>query len=197
MNALRFIPALAALLILEGTTFERTPTLLPARSLAEVGETSPVHRAPPSRGPVVVNVKFSKGAGFSNLIINPDGTYLFSGKWNVAKPTRDFEFTLAVRNSLGGVVLFHYVGSIWHGGVQWSKQGQSAILKDNFKTFAGKITWGWSYRFPLDAVARKEQAAAAKARRDQQEDACAYDAQQGILAYLGYVKFCSQFNSAW
>jgi len=209
MKPFRLLPLLAALLFVGAAPFAGTQRLMPATALGEIGETSPVHHAPPSHGPIVVNMHFAKwGNGSANLIVNPDGTYLFSGKWNTAKKNRDFDIVVALKSSLGGVVLFHYVGSIRNGGVQWSKQGQSAILKDNFKSFAGPHDWIAKYSFPLDPVVRKElaaeresdrqaQAAAQQKKRKEQEAACAFDAKQGILQYLGYVNFCAQFNSAW
>src|ERR1700675_1844003 len=92
MKVFRVFPLLAALLLFGAAPFAGTPPLMPARDLSEIGETSPVHHAPASHGPIVVNMHFAKlGNGSANLIVNPDGTYLFSGQWNTKKPKRDFD----------------------------------------------------------------------------------------------------------
>ena len=154
--------------------------------LAARGEITPIHHAPPSKGPIVVNWHFKKKAGLANLIVNPDGTYLFSGKYTHKVPNKDLEIVIALKSALGGVFLFHYLGHVSSGGVQWSKQGQSAILKDDFKTFAGKHDWVGSYHFPLDKQAQQQNRAV-----------CAAQWTAGVLAALGNVAFCKQFNSAW
>jgi len=209
MKVFRLFPLLAVFLFLGAAPFAGTQRLMPARDLSEIGETSPVHHDPPSHGPIVMNIHFTKqNKGSANVIVNPDGTYLFSGQWKTAKKNRDFEIVVALKSKTGAAILFHYVGSIRNGGVQWSKQGRSAILQDDFKIFSGPHDWVVSYKFPLDPVVRKElaaeaesdrqaQAAAQQRKRKQQEAACAFDAKQGVLQWLGYVNFCAQFNSAW
>ncbi len=109
-------------------------------------EASPVQHAPPTTGPIVVNWSFKKGAGATNLTVNPDGTYLFSGQYSGKKPNKDFDIALALKASTGAILLFHYVGDA-SSGVQWSNQGQSTILKEDFALFAGKIDWTSEYHF--------------------------------------------------
>jgi len=138
----------------------------------------------------VVNWHFKKGQGSTNLTVNSDGTYLFSGNYKRAVPNKDFDLTLALKSSLGGVILFHYIGNVSNGGVQWSKQGKSAILKDDFKTFANGHDWSGAYHFELDPLARKE-------LREEQVQECAGLAWAGALGWAGATKFCQQFNAAW
>jgi hypothetical protein len=190
------IPVLTLCIVI-GLSVPLTATGVPRQDLqigqtirAAVAETSGVRQTPASNGPIIVNWHFQRKNGYANLIVNPDGTYLFSGNYNRAVPTNALDIVIALKSSLGGVILFHYVGNVSNGGVQWSKEGQNAILKDNFKTFAGNHDWSGSYRFILDAEARKE-------LRADQKYQCAGLAWAGGLTLTGEGQFCNQFNAAW
>jgi hypothetical protein len=153
-----------------------------------------VLRAPASNGPIVVNWKFKHDLGLANLIVNPDGTYLFSGHYNHQVQNKALNIILALKSDLGGEIVFRYTGDVSNGPVQWSKEGKDAILKDNFKTFAGPHDWQGTYTFPLDAEAKKEQ----KEQTAYEKHACKHDAENGVLGYIpGATKFCQQFNAAW
>ena len=132
---------------------------------ARFKETTGIQHAAQSNGPIVVNWHFKKDPGSANLIVNPDGTYLFSGNYKQRVPSKDLEVVIVLKSTLGGHIGFRYVGNVSNGAVQWSKQGQSAILKENFKTFAGPHDWGGTYRFWLTASARK-------AQRDENVESC-------------------------
>jgi hypothetical protein len=106
-----------------------------------------------SSGPIAVNFHFKKDAGGGNLTINPDGTYLFSGQYKSKMKNKDFDLVFGLKSSLGGVVLFQFVGDATNG-VQWSKQGQEAILKDDFSSFA-KHAYYWEYHFSETAAGKK------------------------------------------
>ena len=156
-------------------------------------ETTPVQHKAASTGPITDNWKFKRGEGNANLMVNPDGTYLFSGQYNVKKPGRDFDIAFGLKTRSGAVVVFRYAGDDANG-VEWSKQGRSDILKDDFKMFASSHDWAASYHLPLNSegraklyreeerkreeLKRKEEEArrrhaeqeAAAARREQQEE---------------------------
>jgi hypothetical protein len=157
---------------------------------ARFKETTGIRHAAKSNGPIVVNWHFKKDPGSANLIVNPDGTYLFSGNYKQRVPSKDLEVVILLKSTLGGLIVFRYVGNVSNGAVQWSKQGQSAILKENFKTFAGPHDWSGSYRFWLTASARK-------AQRDENVESCkAFEnenaAMWGLLGgyYPSYLTYC-------
>ena len=133
-------------------TNSTTPTPAPAATDAE-SETTGVKQAAPSSGPIVVSWHFKKAAGLVNLTVNPDGTYLFSGNNKDKKPGKDFDIALGLKSKAGGVILFHFAGDA-ADGVQWSKQGKSDILKENFSTFAGKHDYDVEYHFALTSEGR-------------------------------------------
>jgi hypothetical protein len=100
-----------------------------------------------------VNYKFTKEDGSANLTVNPDGSWLFSVDYKGKKPGHDIDVALALRSTLGGIIVFHYAGDA-ADGAQSSQQGKSDILKDNFKTFADKHDWNLQYDFALSAEGR-------------------------------------------
>jgi hypothetical protein len=116
-------------------------------------EATPLQPRPASPGPIHDSWHMRKMNGTANLVVNPDGTYIFSGMVNDKKPNHDFDITLALKSSLGSVIFFRYAADA-SNGVEWSKQGQSEILKDNFTTFAGKHQAAWAYTLPLSAAGK-------------------------------------------
>jgi hypothetical protein len=90
--------------------------------------------------------------GTLNITINSDGTWDFSGTAK-AFPHKDYDVSLALRNSTGEMVLFQYIGDA-SNGIQFSKQGQTEILKDNFASFAKGHSAAWAYRFSEDKEGR-------------------------------------------
>ena len=56
---------------------------------------------------------------------------------------------------MGSTYLFRYVANVSGGGVQWSKQGKSTILREDFKLFAPGHEWRGTYRLHLTAEAAK------------------------------------------
>jgi len=129
-------------------------------------EACPIQHAPPTTGPIVVNWSFKKGTGSTNLTVNPDGTYIFSGQYAAKKPNKDFDIALALKASTGAILLFHHVGDAANG-TQWSDQGQSTILKEDFALFAGKIDWTAEYHFSESAAGKR---AEYEAKRKRLED---------------------------
>ena len=139
---------------------------------ASAKESSGVHHQDPASGPIVVNWSMKRVDGSANLTVNPDGTYLFSGTVKDKKKNRDFDISMVLKSSLGGVIVFHFSGNDSEG-VQWSKQGKSPILKENFKTFAGKIDWAGEWRTPLTSkgITKLYEEREAKKKRLKKEEA--------------------------
>lgn len=157
MKSLRLVSVLAACIFFATSAFATTPP--PAKPVSPVTvlsvETTPVRHAKHSNGPLVINWQFTKARGAMNLIVNSDGTYLFSGNYKGLPPwepqaniTYDFSILLALTSSLGGMILFRYRG-LANGHVLWSEHGRSATLKDDFKTFATKLDYAGRYHVGL------------------------------------------------
>jgi hypothetical protein len=144
---LRTVCVAAASILVAGAAF--------AQPSGPSGEGSGLQHAPPSSGPLVLNWKLKKVDGAVDLLVNPDGSYVFSGQVSDKKPGKDFDIAVALKSTTGAVILFHYVGDMSHG-VQWSKQGESVILKDDFATFAKHHDYAWRYTLPESDAAKKK-----------------------------------------
>jgi hypothetical protein len=140
---LRILPLIGSSIFITHLALSQTPATSPAATDAD-SEITGVKTAPASNGPVVVNWHFKRDTGLANLTVNQDGTWLYSGHYKQRKSGKDLDVVLALKSSTGGVVLFQYVGDA-SNGVDWSEQGQSDILKDDFKTFAGKHDYYGEY----------------------------------------------------
>jgi len=140
------IPAVS-LLFAANLALAQTP---PATAAEPAGEVSPVQHAPASTGPIVLNWKLKKLDGTMNLTINKDGSWVFSGHVKDKKPDKDMDMSVALKSKTGAVILFTNIGNM-ADGVEWSKQGQSDILRDDFATFADKHEWTWAYHLPLNS----------------------------------------------
>lgn len=124
----------------------------PAPPTAAPQEASPAITSPPAQGPISHNYKLPKIDGTLNITINPDGTWDFSGTGKAFKH-KDYDVSLALRNPTGEMVIFQYVGDATNG-IQFSRQGQTMILKDNFASFAKGHSSSWAYRFSEDKEGR-------------------------------------------
>lgn len=139
-------------------------------------ESTAAKEYPPAPGPLSLSWRMTKVNGTGNLLVNPDGTYLFSGSVSDHKSGHDFDIAIALKSTTGAIVTFNYCGDLANG-TQWSKQGQSDILRDDFKMFAGKHTVAWAYHTPLNSEGRhaayeaeeRKKAAMAKAQREKEE----------------------------
>jgi hypothetical protein len=156
--------ALVAVCVLSASLSHVAAAQAPALDLNT--EATLLQHSPPTTGPIVVNWAFKKGAGATNLTVNPDGSYVFSGQYSGKKPNKDFDIALALKASTGAILLFHYVGDAANGA-QWSNQGQSGILKDDFALFAGKIDWTAEYHFSESSAGKR---AEYEAKRRKVED---------------------------
>ncbi|HLK55619.1 MAG TPA: hypothetical protein VKU00_03595 [Chthonomonadaceae bacterium] len=127
-------------------------------------ESSGVQHLTTKSGPIVARWRLKKIDGVVNLIVNPDGTYLFSGDVKEKKPDHDFNIAFALKSSLGGVIVFQHSGNM-SNGLQWSKQGKSALLKDDYQTFA-KAAWGGEWRISLNAAGEAKRYEAREKRKE-------------------------------
>jgi hypothetical protein len=115
--------------------------------------------------PIVVNWTLKKLDGKVNITVNPDGTWDFSGGFKDKKPGDDWDISVGIKSSTGAIYIFHYEGDAGHG-VEFSKQGASTILKDDFASFAHH-GWSGSYNFHLSEAARKTRYEAMERKREQ------------------------------
>ncbi len=130
-------------------------------------EVSPVTPTPPAAtpAPLVVNWQFKHG-GNMNLTVNPDGRYVFSGTNNTHKRNKDFDISLALKASTGAITLFRFTGDAANGA-QWSKQGQSSFLSDDFAMFAGNVRWHAAYHFSESAAGKRAEYEARELKREE------------------------------
>jgi len=143
-------------------------TVAHAQTADDAPEAAPVVAMPAASGPVTINWTFKRATGRANLTFNPDGTYLFSGTSSGQHPKKDIDVALALKASNGAIMVFHFVGDAAHG-TQWSKQGRSVILKDNFALFSHGYHWSGSIRFHESAAARRAEYEARERKREELE----------------------------
>jgi hypothetical protein len=130
-------------------------------------ETHPVeavHATPAS--PIVHTWRLQNVNGNLDLIVHPDGSYVFAGEMPDRKPGALWDVTVALKNTRGNALLFHYEGDS-SNGVQFAKEGQSAILRENFASFAADHQATWTYTFQSDAPERRAQFEAMERRKEQ------------------------------
>jgi len=170
-TAIKGFPLLAVLavaVLIANVAFAQAPagTGTPAAGTPAPTEATPATTPPPTppTKPIVVNWKLHKLNGNVNVTINPDGSSDFSGGFKDKKPGDDWDITIAVKSTTGAIIVFHYEGDAANG-IQFSKTGSSAFLKDDFSSFASKHTWSGVYRFHLNAAGRKKHYEEVEARR--------------------------------
>jgi len=130
LTAWSLLPVAAALAAQPVSTSVADPATLTEAAPAD--EMSPVeHGTTKPNEPLVVKKKFKDVD--VNLIVNLDGSWLYSGHFKKIKD-HDFEADVALKSSDGGVIVFQNVSDASQG--EWSKQGESRILKDDFQTFS-------------------------------------------------------------
>jgi hypothetical protein len=122
-------------------------------SPAAPAETSPLLTQPAAPGPISHTFTLSKIDGKLNILVNPDGKWLFSGSSPKKFPDKDFDVSLALKNKSGAIILFEWCGNA-SNGIQFSKEGTSHILKENFASFASGHHMAWDYRFSETAAGR-------------------------------------------
>jgi hypothetical protein len=162
VQSFRSTAVLGGVLLVSNVLMAQAPatgTPAPSESMAVVQTTVPVTQ------PIVHNWQLKKLDGKINLVVNPDGTWIFSGSFKNKKPGDDFDITFALKSSTGAVYLFHYEGDA-ASGVDFSKQGQSVILKDDFATFAHHA-WSGVYTFHLSTAGRKARYEAEEKKKEE------------------------------
>ena len=106
-----------------------------------------------ANSPAADTWKLSNLDGSINLIINPDGTWIFAGGFKDHRKNQYFDVSLAIKSSKGAVYLFHYEGDAANG-ITFSRQGESSVLKEEFKTLHIH-RWVGSYALLSDATGRR------------------------------------------
>lgn len=137
-------------------------------SPAAPAETSPVLTQPTSAGPISHTFTLTKIGGKLNILVNSDGTWNFSGSSPRKFQYKDFDVTLALKNNTGAIILFEWSGDA-SNGIQFSKEGKSSILKENFASFASGHHMAWDYRFEETAAGRAKLYAERQARKEKLE----------------------------
>jgi hypothetical protein len=137
----------------------------PAAGTPAPNESTPATQATvaPSK-PIVVNWTLKKLDGKVNIVVNPDGTWIFSGGFKNKKPNDDWDISIGIKSITGAIYIFHYEGDAAQG-VEFSKQGSSTILKDDFSTFAHN-GWSGSYNFHISEAARRAHYEAMERKRE-------------------------------
>ncbi len=120
---------------------------------------------PPS-APISYSWHFKQLNGTMTLTVNPDGSYRFGGNFADRFPGEDWDATVGLKNSAGGIYLFHYEGSA-SNGIHFAKEGKSAQLKEDFASFASDHQATWTYTFHREEAGRLAQYAAMEQRRIQ------------------------------
>jgi hypothetical protein len=158
---LRAVSMLAVWMLLTGSAFASPPpTVLKSPIPNPIETTSPQKVTPrkdasAGKGPIIVNWHLKNGLGSANLLLNPDGTYLFSGIYKRKEPGKILDLVLALRSRVGATYIFEYMGNVSDHGVQWSKSSKNTILKEDFKLFASDVDWRGTYGFHLTKEAAK------------------------------------------
>jgi hypothetical protein len=157
--------ALALFAILAFAVSSATAQTSPAAPAAAPAEASPAQSAPATTGPISHNIKLNKINGNINIMVNSDGTWLFSGTAKAEK-NKDYDVSLALRAKTGAIFVFHWVGDAAHP-VEFSKSGQSSILKEDFSDFQKGHHYAWTYRYYESAAGKKAQYEERQRKREQ------------------------------
>jgi hypothetical protein len=137
-------------------------------SPAAPAETSPMLTQQATSGPISHTFTMKKIDGTLNLLVDQDGTWNFSGSSPKKFSGKDFDVTLALKNSAGAIILFEWSGDA-SNGIQFSKQGKNSILKENFASFASGHHMAWDYRFSETAAGRARLYAERQAKKEKLE----------------------------
>jgi hypothetical protein len=159
MRHLRLVLLFTAWVLLAGSAFAAPPppgaTPVPPGATAAaaelVVENTPTHHVSANHKPIMVNWNFKNKVGSAHLVVNPDGTYLFSGSYGRKEPYRDLDVALLVVSNSKPPREFvveykHDVNTVPAGGLRWSNHGTSEALKRDFKSFESGHDWAGSYR---------------------------------------------------
>jgi hypothetical protein len=134
-------------------------------SPAAPAEASQAQVAPATTGPISHNIKLAKIDGNINILINPNGEWLFSGTAKAEKD-KDYDVSLALRAKTGAIYVFHWVGDATHP-IQFSKSGKSGLLKDDFSDFQKGHHYAWTYRYYESSAGKRAQYEERQRKREQ------------------------------
>jgi methionine-rich copper-binding protein CopC len=157
--------ALALFAILAFAVSSATAQTSQAASATAPAEASPAQSAPATTGPISHNIKLNKIDGNINILVNPDGEWLFSGTAKAEKD-KDYDVSLALRAKTGAIYVFHFVGDATHP-IQFSKSGKSGLLKDDFSDFQKGHHYAWTYRYHESAAGKRAQYEERQRKREQ------------------------------
>jgi hypothetical protein len=158
--------ALALIAILAFAVSSAMAQTSPTSTAAAPAETSPVVSHPATTGPISHNYTLRKIDGTINILVDPDGTWNFSGSTSKGFSGKDLDITLALKNSTGAVILFQWVGDASRP-VQFSKQGQNQILKENFASFASSHKSAWSWHLYESTAGKRAEYEARERKREE------------------------------
>ncbi len=102
------------------------------------------HRA--TSGPISHSYPVRSIDGEITVVLNPDGEYTFAGSAEKVYPGKEIDLTLALKSTMGSVILFQYKGDASHK-LHFSKHGSNHVLKENFQSFAASHQSTLAYRF--------------------------------------------------
>jgi hypothetical protein len=154
--------------VLAAPTPAATPTVAdPDDSTSPVTEAAPPAASTPAAPhPITVQWTFKDGKGVANLLLNPDGSYIFSGNYRDHKQYKDFDITLGLKASTGAVFLWRFAGDASRG-VSWSKQGKHSILAEDMPLFTTHIRWHAGYHFSESRAGRRHEYEVREAKREE------------------------------
>ena len=153
ISGIKRFSALALFVILAFAVSSATAQPSPATLAATSAEASSAQFAPASTGPISYNIKLNKIDGNINLLVNPDGRWLFSGTAKAWKD-KDYDVSLAIRAKTGAIYVFHWVGDATHR-IEFSKSGESGLLKDDFSDFQKGHHYAWTYRYHESSAGKR------------------------------------------
>jgi hypothetical protein len=161
------IKRISALALVAVLAFAAQQTMA-QNSTATPAETSPMLTQQATSGPISHTFTMKKIDGTLNLLVDQDGTWNFSGSSPKKFSGKDFDVTLALKNSTGAIILFEWSGDA-SNGIEFSKQGKNSVLKENFASFAAGHKMSWDYRFSESAAGRAKLYAERQAKKEKLE----------------------------
>jgi hypothetical protein len=154
--------------VLAAPTPAATPTVADPDDLTSpVAEVAPPAASTPAAPqPITVQWTFKDGKGDANLLLNPDGSYIFSGTYHPHKQYKDFDISFALKASTGAIFIWRFSGDA-SNGVRWSKQGKHSILAEDMALFTTHIRWHSSYHFSESRAGRRHEYDVREVKREE------------------------------
>jgi hypothetical protein len=165
ISVIKQFSALALSAILAFAVSSAMAQTSPATQGATSAEASSAQTAPATTGPISHNIKLNKIDGNINILVNPNGEWLFSGTAKAEK-NKDYDVSLALRAKTGAIYVFHFVGDATHP-IEFSKSGKSGLLKDDFSDFQKGHHYAWTYRYHESAAGKRAEYEERQRKREQ------------------------------